>query len=119
MRQRHPRTDHQRQRGKDGPECGGQYGDTGASSPPRGRLSGPGSAEVRPDGEHQDRQHGQHEEQRPDEPQVAPYGTRAIASPPITTAKVGMTRFTSPDAVWYAVTTSSGRTSAKLAPAAP
>ena len=29
-----------------------------------------------------------------------PYGTRAIASPPITTAEVGVTRLTSPDALW-------------------
>ena len=33
----------------------------------------------------------------------------------MTTADVGVTRFTSPLAVWYAVTTSCGGTSAKLA----
>ena len=34
-----------------------------------------------------------------------PYGTRAMARPPMTTADVGVTRFSRPDALWYAVTT--------------
>ena len=29
-----------------------------------------------------------------------PYGTRAMASPPITTAEVGVTRLSSPEALW-------------------
>ena len=44
-----------------------------------------------------------------------PYGTRAMASPPITTAEVGMKRFMIPEALWNAVTTSSAGTSAKSA----
>ena len=34
-----------------------------------------------------------------------PYPTLAIASPPITTAEVGVTRLTKPLAAWKAVTT--------------
>src|SRR3954452_8998167 len=34
-----------------------------------------------------------------------PYGTRAIASPPMTTADVGVTRFNRPDALGWAVPT--------------
>src|SRR5262245_55122040 len=38
-----------------------------------------------------------------------------MARPPITTAEVGMNRFISPDALWYAVTTRLAGTSTKLA----
>src|SRR4029450_5210052 len=44
-----------------------------------------------------------------------PYGTFAMARPPMTTAEVGMNRFMSPEALWYAVTTRSLGTPTKSA----
>ena len=61
-----------------------------------GRLS---SQEDR-DGQDCDGQDREQEEDRPHEAEPGPVRTRAIARPPMTTADVGVTRFTSPFALW-------------------